>query len=72
VESKCRRCGKPLTNPRSRERGFGPRCWKTLGHEFAEAKDFEAIRKRHRRRKTPKTDVRQTELNLGGGGLASR
>lgn len=26
-EGKCAKCGKPLTNPESIERGFGPGCW---------------------------------------------
>ena len=27
MEVKCRHCGRKLTDPESRERGYGPECW---------------------------------------------
>jgi len=27
MDVKCRRCGRKLTDPESRERGYGPECW---------------------------------------------
>lgn len=29
----CRRCGRPLKDAYSRERGYGPECWSKLIHE---------------------------------------
>lgn len=34
MEVKCRHCGRKLTDPESRERGYGPKCWaKVTGRE---------------------------------------
>lgn len=29
----CRRCGKPLKDTMSKERGYGPECWKKVTRE---------------------------------------
>lgn len=31
---RCNRCGKPLSNPKSIERGYGPVCYKIVSHEL--------------------------------------
>ena len=28
--SRCRKCGRKLTDPESRARGFGPECWQSI------------------------------------------
>lgn len=33
--SRCRKCGRKLTDPDSRARGFGPECWQTIARAKA-------------------------------------
>ena len=33
MTKRCRRCGRELTNPISRERNYGPRCWQIVCNE---------------------------------------
>ena len=30
IYGKCRKCGRRLTDPESRARGFGPECWEEI------------------------------------------
>ena len=35
MSSRCRKCGRRLTDPDSQARGFGPECWQSIGGESA-------------------------------------
>lgn len=36
IYSRCQKCGKKLTDPESRARGYGPECWGTItGHWYS-------------------------------------
>ena len=39
VYSRCRKCGRKLTDPDSRARGFGPECWQSISGQSAAGAD---------------------------------
>jgi len=47
VEHKyCRRCGRKLSNPISKHRGYGPTCWKKIGGNNARKRKEDTNRDR--------------------------
>lgn len=49
----CKRCHRPLTNPRSIERGYGPVCAKKLGIAIRNKSSFSILTEEYKELKLP-------------------